>query len=129
MQNRFVWVAFLLMCFLLTGLVGLFASYATSVPLERALYRNSVLDQALQSGHPDPAAIRAVLGQGAEEVLSGPGELASRIARAHTMIRAEASEEARVVGMRTRLMIGMVTVLAAGLGAGILLLASQPAQR
>lgn len=129
MQNRGAWVAFLLTCFLLTGLVGLFASYATSIPLERALYRISVLDQALDAQEPDPAAIGAVLGQSADEVLSGPGDLASRIARARTMVRAEAIEEARVVGARIRLLIGVVTVLAAGLGAGILLLASRPAQR
>lgn len=129
MQNRVAWLAFLLTCFLLTGLVGLFASYATSIPLERALYRNSALDQAVRSGQPDPAAIRTILGAGAEDVLSGPGDLASRIARARARVRAEATEEAQAVGTRARLLVGVVTVLAGGLGAGILLLASRPARR
>ncbi len=52
MQNRGVWVAFLLVCFLLTGLVGLFASYATRIPLERALHRSAALDQVLAAGGP-----------------------------------------------------------------------------
>ena len=127
MQNRGVWVAFLLMCFAMTGLVGLFASYATSIPLERALYRNAVLDQALVGAKPDEAAIRRVLGRGADAVLSGPGDLATRIAIARAAVRAEADDEQRGVAARTRLMLGVVTVLSAGLGAGILLLASRTA--
>lgn len=128
MQNRGVWVAFLLMCFLLTGLVGLFASYATAVPLQRALYRSAALDQALATGTPDPAALRAVLGPGSGQVLSGRDALPVRVARARAAIRAEADAEERAVATRTRLLVGVVTVLSAGLGAGILLLAARPAQ-
>lgn len=125
MRNRGVWIAFLLMCFALTGLVGLFASYATSIPLERALYRNAVLDQALAAGAPDQAAIRRVLGKGADRVLAGPGDLAARIAAARATVRAEAEREQRSVAFRTRLMLFVVTALAAGFGTGILLLAGR----
>ena len=126
MQNRGVWVPFLLMCFLLTGLVGLFASYATKIPLERALHRGAVLDQALATGQPDAKALRAVLGSEADYVLSGPGDLPSRIAKARAGILAEADAEADAIAARTRLMVALVTLLAAGLGSGMLLLASKP---
>ena len=128
MHNRGVWIAFLLTCFALTGLVGLFASYATSIPLERALHRNAVLDQALAAAPPDEAAIRSVLGPAADQLLAGPGELTARVAQARAAVRAEANEEQRSVASRSRLMLGVVTVLSAGLGTGILLLASRPAR-
>jgi hypothetical protein len=128
MQNRGVWLAFLTMCFALTGLVGLFASYATSIPLERALHRNAVLDQALASGQADPVAIRSVMGRNAAEIIDGQGDLAARIARARGIVLADATDEESVVAGRTRLMVGLVTVLSAAVGAGILLLASRPAR-
>src|SRR4051794_20524394 len=81
MQNRHVWVAFLLVCFLVTGLVGLFASYAGSIPLERAIHRSRVLDQVMGTdGSTD--ALRRVLGADAELVASGTGDLASRVTAA-----------------------------------------------
>ena len=116
------------MCFLLTGLVGLFASYATSIPLERALHRNAVLDQALASGQPDPAAINGVMGRNADAIINGPGDLPTRIAHAREIVLADATDEEGVVAGRTRLMVGLVTVLCAALGAGILLIASRPAR-
>ena len=126
MQNRPVWVAFLLTCFLLTGMVGLFASYAASIPLERAFYRLAALDQATASATPDMAALRIVLGPGADDVVSGPGDLPARLARARAVIRSEGEREAASVASRTRLMVGIITVLSAAVGAGILLLAARP---
>ena len=128
MQNRGVWLAFLTMCFALTGMVGLFASYATSIPLERALHRHAVLDQAQASGQPDPAAIRSVMGRDAAGIIDGPGDLPARMARARAIVASEAADEERIVATRTRLMVGIVTLLSAGVGAGILLLASRPAR-
>jgi len=90
MPNRYVWIAFLLACFLVTGLTGLFASYSTAIPLERAIYRSESLDGSARS-----AAL------------------------------AEGLRESAAVGSRTRLMLGVVTVLAAGLGSGILLIAAK----
>lgn len=134
MRNRGVWIAFLLMCFLITGLVGLFASYATAIPLERALMRTAVLDQVLAAAQgPDaPAkleALRPQLGEQAPLVLSGPGDLTARVATARAAILSEETREANSIGFRTRLMIVVVTVLAAGLGAGLLALAVRGAQR
>jgi hypothetical protein len=91
MPNRHTWVVFLLICFLVTGLAGLFASYAGSIPLERAIFRCRALGQ--------PADCTAVFSEG--------------------------EREAAAVGNRSRLMLGVVTVLTAGLGAGILLLVTR----
>ena len=125
MNNRPVWVAFLLVCFLLTGLVGLFASYAASIPLERALYRLTALDAATATGTPDADAIRTVLGANAADLLTGPGELPTRLRRARAVVRREGEREAAAIGRRTRLLVGIVTVLSAAIGAGILMLASR----
>ncbi|GAC1344527.1 MAG: hypothetical protein NVSMB18_22310 [Acetobacteraceae bacterium] len=133
MQNRGAWIAFLLMCFVVTGMTGLFASYSTSVPFERALLRGAVLDQALVAGSaPDAGvrleALRPALGRSAEQVLSGPGDIASRVAAARASMLDEQRREANSVGYRTRLMLFIVTFLAAGLGAGLLLLATRSRQ-
>ncbi len=134
MRNRGVWTAFLLMCFLITGLVGLFASYATPIPLERALIRTGVLDQVLDAAQaPDAAAkleaLRPQLGDQAQLVLSGPGNLAARVATARAAILSEEAREENSIGFRSRLMIIVVTVLASGLGAGLLAMAVRGAQR
>lgn len=105
MRNRFGWVPFLLVCFLVTGIAGLFASYAATVPLERALHRSATAQEALP-GAPGPEALRHFL-------------------REQASIRDEAEREAAAVGARARLILGVVTVLASGLGSGILLLAAK----
>ena len=94
MKNRGVWVAFLVMCFLVVGLTGLFASYSTAIPLEAAILKAAASD---------------------------PSERAS--------VMADGRREADAVGARTRLMLGVITVLAAGLGSGILLIAAKGAER
>jgi hypothetical protein len=124
MQNRLAWAAFLLCCFLVTGLTGLFASYAGSIPLERAIHRSRALDAALATdGSPD--ALRRVLGADAGLLTAGSGELSARVAAARAAVLTEGERESTAVANRTRLMLGVVTVLAGGLGAGMLLLASR----
>ena len=123
--NRNVWIAFLVVCFMLTGLVGLFASYGPSIPLQRALHRIQAVDEATSSGVPDEPALRLVLGKSADDILTGPGDLPARLARARVAIIADAEDDAAGVAARTRLMIFVVTALSAGLGTGIMLLASR----
>lgn len=123
--NRNVWIAFLLACFLLTGMVGLFASYGPSIPLERALHRIMAVDAAATGGTLDEPSLRQALGKAADDVLTGPGDLPARLARARAAIIADAEEDEAGVGARTRLMIFVVTALSAALGAGILLLVSR----
>ena len=130
MNDRATWTAFLLMCFALVGLTGMFASFATSIPLERALIRTGTLDQVLAAARtPDAAArlaaLRPALGPDADAVLSGPGELWDRVAAQRRVVLDEQGREARSVAHRVRIMVGTVTLLAALVGAGIMALASR----
>ena len=121
-----MWVAFLLVCFLLTGMVGLFASYGPSIPLERALHRIETLDRAIAATPPDADTLRVTLGPAATaDLLTGPGDAAARAARARATIVAEAREDQAGVGARTRLMLYVVTALSALLGVGILLIVAR----
>lgn len=122
MQNRATWIAFLTMCFALTGMVGLFASYSAQIPLERAMHQLQLLDDA--RGGAD-AALRRALGRDAEAILAAPGDDAAHLAQARVAVREHADAEERVVATRTRWMIVIVTILSAALGAGLLLLASR----
>jgi len=133
MNDRATWTAFLLMCFALVGLTGLFATYATSIPWERALIRTGVLDQVLAAARaPDAearlAALRPALGPHAHAVLSGPGELWDRVAAERLIVLDEQGREARSVAHRTRILVGIVTLMAALVGAGIMALASRGAR-
>lgn len=118
------WTAFLLMLFGVVGLCGLFASYANSIPLERALARGAALDQVLEA--PGPAALerlRPGLGDLATPVLDGTGPLAARVSSARKVVADEQGREAASIGYRTRLMLGVITVIAGALGAGIMAIA------
>jgi hypothetical protein len=127
MQNRFTWVAFLVVCFLVTGLTGLFASYSGVIPLERAIHRSRALDAALATDG-SAATLGPLLGADADLVAHAAGDLPARVAAARETVLSEGEREAAAVSSRTRLMLGVITVLAAGLGAGILLLAGKPKQ-
>ncbi|MBC7799710.1 MAG: hypothetical protein H7Z10_03730, partial [Gemmatimonadaceae bacterium] len=57
MPDRAAWIAFLLMCFAIVGMTGMFASYVTVVPVERAIIRTGLLDQVLAAARgPNPDA-------------------------------------------------------------------------
>jgi hypothetical protein len=125
MRNTGSWIAFLTMLFALVGLCGLFASFATSVPLERGMARSALLDRVLvESAAADGAArlerLRPALGGLATAVLDGPGALPERVAAARAVVLDEQRREEASVAYRIRLMLGVVTVIAAVLGGGIL---------
>ena len=127
MNDRATWTAFLLMCFALVGLTGMFATYATSIPLERALIRTGTLDAVLAAARaPDAAArlaaLRPALGERADTVLSGPGELWDRVAAERATVLDEQGREARSVAHRTRILVTVVTVMAGLVGSGIMAL-------
>ncbi len=122
------WTAFLVMLFLVVGLCGLFASYATSIPLERGMARSALLDQVIvDAAAPDASArmeqLRPQLDSLAPAVLDGTGPLADRVKAARAVVEDEQRREEASLGYRVRLMLGVVTTLAAILGAGILGLA------
>lgn len=106
-------------------MVGLFASYGPSIPLQRALHRIEAVDQATATGTPDAAALKAALGKSADDILSGPGDLAARTARARAAIIADAEDDQAGVGARTRLMIFVITLLSGLIGTFIVLVVSR----
>ena len=126
------WTAFLIMLLAVVGLCGLFASYATSIPLERGMARSMLLDRVVADGAaPDAPSrlerLRPLLGSLAGSVLDGPGLMGERIAAARAVVQDEQQREEGSLAFRTRLMLGVVTALAALLGAGILALARRSA--
>ena len=128
MKDRATWTAFLLMCFAIVGLAGMFATYSTAIPLERALIRTGVLNEVLDAARaPDGparlAALRPSLGERADAVLSGPGDLWDRVAAERAIVLDEQGREARSVAHRTRVMVVIVTLMAGLVGSGIMALA------
>lgn len=128
MPDRAAWIAFLLMCFAVVGMTGMFASYVTVVPVERALIRTAALDRVLAAERgPDPGtaleALRPALGPRAATVLSGPGDLWDRVATERALVLEEQRRDANSVAFRVRMMIGVVTLMAALIGAGIMAMA------
>lgn len=81
------WVGFLVTCFVVVGLAGIFASFAVTVPYERALAR---------------------IGSASE---------ASTVAAALQ----DAAAEAHAIAIRVRILLCVLTVMAAGFGAMLLL--------
>ena len=119
------WTAFLLMCFAVVGLTGLFGTFVAGVPLLRALERHATLDEVLAAARePDAAArlerLRRPLAESAGPVLSGEGTLEERVARERTAMRERQEREARGVTGRIRTLIVLVTVMAAAFGVFIM---------
>lgn len=127
-NNLAVWAAFLSVCFVVLGLMGLFASYAGQIPLERAVYRLHVLDQVAEAARaPDPAGrlaeLRPLLADRAAAVLDGAGPPDARLAAERQAALAEGVAESDAVSFRVRLMLGFVTLTTAVFGIGVLAMA------
>ncbi len=122
MRNRGTWTAFLAAAFLVVGLMGLFATFAAPLPLERALARETALDDALAAaGRPDQTArleaLRDRLDESAPAVIDGSGDLRDRVAAARVAMRLQLEREADAIAGRLRLLIVVVTLVAALFGA------------
>ena len=126
-RNTGTWIAFLLVCFAVVGLLGVFASYAAPLPFERAIMRDAVLDQALTVGDDKAAleALRTKLDDSAALVIDGTGPLAARVAQARDAAHAEMRRDADAVGSRLRLELLVVTLVAGGFGAAMLATAAR----
>ncbi len=79
-------MGFLAVAFAMVGLIGLIASYAAPLPLERAMARDAALDAVLEQAGSDPAAaieaLRPRLAESADALLAAGGDLAGRRSRA-----------------------------------------------
>ena len=123
-----VWAAFLAVCFLVVGLMGLFASYAGQIPLERAAYRLHLLDQVQAAARePDAAGrlteLRPLLADRANAVLDGAGPLDARLDAERKAALAEGVAESDAVSLRVRIMLLVVTVMSAAFGIGVMSIA------
>jgi hypothetical protein len=119
------WTAFLVMCFAVVGLVGVFGTFASALPLKRELARERTLDEAAAALHaPDPAAAIAALkprlDDSAPALLPLPADPVSAIAAERKAMRARFLAEADATQYRVQLMILIVTAMSAVFGSAIL---------
>ena len=123
--SRAAWIGFLCMAFAAVGLMGLFASYAAPLPLERLLAREQALDEARVAARgPDPdkaiAALRPRLDDSAGALLPVSGDMDARIAAERAAVRLRLQAEAGAVAQRLHWMIVVVTLMSAAFGAAVL---------
>jgi hypothetical protein len=119
--NRASIVGFIAMCYGIIGLVGIFATFAVPIPLQRALAREETLDEAQAALHgPNPqAAIEALrprLDDSAAALTPLPADAQAAIAAERRAMRARMREEEADIALRMRWMIGVITILAGGFG-------------
>ena len=119
------WTGFLIMAFVVVGLMGGIATFAAQIPFERALARNAALDEVLRAaGSQDAtlklAALRPALGDSAEHVLGGAGDLVTKVAAERARMWAAFGQDARDTGVRLRLVLAIFTAAGAVFGAAVL---------
>jgi hypothetical protein len=119
------WAAFLVAAFALVGLMGVFATYAAPLPVNRALLREAALDDALAAAHgPDPQAalerLRDRLDDSASAILPAGADFDARVAQERTAMRARFTREAAAVAARLRWEVVLVTLTAAAFGVAML---------
>ena len=117
-QNWATWSGFLAMAFVVVGLIGVFATYATALPYQRGFREEAALDQAL-AGVP-PEKLRQALAEQAEGVIAGPGALPERVARARAALVSRVEAEGDALGSRMRFLIAVFTLVSALFGAMVL---------
>jgi len=118
-------IGFLAMCFAVVGLTGLLALHVVRLPLERALAREAVLDRAVAASRAGDAAaveaLRPLMGDSARVVLPAGADFEARVAGERVAMRARLSAESKEVALRMQAMLGLVTLLAGGFGAMVML--------
>jgi len=124
-RNGATWTAFLVMAFAVVGLVGAFATYAAQIPFERALARSDALDQAVALSHQPDAqarlqALRDALGDSADHVLQGPGDIETRASAERIRMLEAFGRESEDIGLRLRVVIAVFAAAAALFGAAVL---------
>ncbi len=116
--GRSGWMLFAALAVGLVGLTGVFATYATPLPLQREMAREAALDAALAAARaPDPqAALTALaprLGDSAEALAGAPAGLAERVEKERLAMRARFGAQAGALAEQLRLLIAVMTLTAA----------------
>ena len=119
------WLGFLAAAICAVGLMGLFATFAAPLPLQRALAREAALDDALaiaRGADPAPAleALRSRLDDSAAVVLPYAPDFEARVARERPAMRARLEAEAAAIARRLRLLVVVVTLMAIAFAAAVL---------
>ena len=123
------WSGFLAAAFVAVGLMGLFATFAAPLPLQRAVLREATLDRAQVAAHGEnPAAaleaLRDPLDESADALLKPGGgvwpDIDSRIATERVAMRARMVADAQTLAVRLRWLVCLVTVMGAAFGVAIL---------
>jgi hypothetical protein len=123
-NNSFAAAGFLAMCFAIVGLVGIFATFAAPLPFYHAMVRDVALDDALVALRgPNPQAdIKALaprLDESARAFDPLPANAEQAVSTERAAMHQRFREEADATAYRMKLMIGIVTVMAAVFGAAI----------
>jgi len=124
-QSGGTWTAFLIAAFAVVGLIGAFGIYAAQIPFERALAREATLTELLAAAQaPDAAAridaLRPLLGDSADHVLTGPGDLPTRVATERRRMLTAFGAESRDIGQRLRIVIAVFAAAGALFGSAVL---------
>lgn len=119
------WIGFLLAAIVLVGLAGLFASYAAPLPYQRAFAIEAVMEKLPTLPPSAWPQYRAELGDSAHAILDGSGPMAARVAAERPVMEARLAREAAASAWRLRLILALVTALAAGFGVVLMRLQRQ----
>ncbi len=119
-------VGFLLICFLMPGLIGTFASFSIPAPTVDEMHQRAALQAVLAA--PTPAAQQAAINRLSNDVdpdtaalvTHGTGSLPARVAAAEANMQAEVLRQARDAAWRIRLMVISITTVCALLGVALL---------
>jgi len=118
-------LGFLMMCFGVLGLTGLLAAQVAPLPLDRALQREVLLDEALVAGRAGNAAaleaMRVRLGDSAQAILPMGADFEAKVAAERMAMRVRRLAEAEATATRLRWMLILVTLLAGGFGSAMML--------
>ncbi len=120
-SNRGSILGFIAMCYGIIGLVGIFATFAVPLPLQRAIAREATLDEAqiaLHSANPQAglAALKDRLDDSAAAFTPLPANPDAAIAAERLAMRARLQEDSAAIAERMRWMIGAITILAGAFG-------------
>ena len=115
---------FVAMAFAVVGMTGLLAAHVSRLPLERAMAREVVLDQALALARAGDAAglaaLRVRLGDSAV-VLAAGADFAAAVAAERVAMLARRVAEAEATAARLGALLVVVTIVAAAFGAAAVL--------